>query len=390
MKKDIFVAIASGLILGLIITLGIYTANKALTKRKAQKQSLEQTNPLPSPPLGKVVKKLNITSHESFDLIDQSELTLSGIAWPNAVVALMSEDETQITASDTDGIFSFQFDLIKGFNELTIIATDEMGKTESETLIITYSTTKIELEEDQVSLLTVKQAHAAEATESSITEKLKERLKDSAEVGIENIKDEVIGSSKTPKKKAFIGSIKTINENSLSIEYKSQAFTINLSDNTDLIRSKGSVKLDLEDLEVDNFVLSLGFVKPASDKFTLDTNRVLVIESPESPPSRQLITGKTEEVDGNKIVVDNKRLTITSKTNLDIKSIEDPSSEDIELGDNFYAIVTLDQNGDISLVNNILVIPGKNNPAAMEPTNATESAQVGEATESAETDTTEE
>ena len=383
MKKDIFVAIASGLILGLIITLGIYTANKALTKRKAQKQAQKQSQTLPSPPLAKVVKKLNITTPEPYDLIDQSELTLSGIAWSDAVVALMSENETQITASDNEGIFSFQLDLIKGFNELTIIATDDMGQTESETLIITYSTTTIELEGGQTSSLLVSPVHAAEASDSSITEKLKERLQETAEVGIESIKDEIITQTNTPKKKAFIGSLKAINDHNLSIEYKSQTFNINLSDNTDLVRSKGSLKLDLEDLEVDDFILSLGFVKPNTDKFTLDANRVLVIDTPDTPPSRQFITGKVEEIDGNKVVVDNKRLNITKKTNLDIKAIEDPSSEDIELGDNLYAIVTLDQNGDIDTTNNILVIPGKNNPAALEPTNATESA---EATDSAETE----
>ena len=140
MKKDVLIAIASGLILGLIITLGIYTANKSLTRRKAQKQAETQVALIPSPPLSKTAKKLSITSHEPFDLINQSEITLSGIAWPNAVIALMAESETQITTADNEGIFSFQFDLIKGYNELTIIATDEIGQTETENLVITHST----------------------------------------------------------------------------------------------------------------------------------------------------------------------------------------------------------------------------------------------------------
>ena len=52
-------------------------------------------------------------------------------------------------------------------------------------------------------------------------------------------------------------------------------------------------------------------------------------------------------------------------------------TEDLELEDNLYAIVTLDQNGDIDKIKNVLVIPGKNNPASLEPTNpeATESGE---------------
>lgn len=379
MKKDVIIAIASGLILGLIITLGIYTANKSLTKRKAQKQAETTTSPIPSPPLSKKAKKLSITSHEPFDLIDESEITLSGIAWPNAVVAVMSETTSQITTADQDGIFTFKFDLIKGFNELTVIATDELKQAETQNLILTYSTTKIELTEDDISFnfKLVKPALAveAEATESSITEKLKERLQETAEVGINNIKDEVLNQSKTPKKKAFVGKITNIADTQLTLEYKAESFTINLKEDTNYIRSKGSVKLDFEDLEKDDFILSLGFVKPDTDKSILDAQRVLVIDNPDSPDPRQFITGKVEEVDGNKVVIDNKRLTISAKTNLDIKGIKDPESEDIELGDSFFAIVTLDQNGDINDTDNILVIPGKNNPASKDATNATESAE---------------
>ncbi len=385
MKKEVILAVISGLVLGLIITLGLYTANKSLTKLKTQKRIDKQAENLPSPPLALTDKTLDITSHETHDLINQSDISLSGIAWPEAVVALMTETDNILTQADSEGIFSFQFDLINGFNEMTIIATDETGDTQTQSLILTYSTSKIELPDNSVSFSIVKTAHAqVEATQSSLTEKIKERLQDTAEEGLENIKDELNSKSKTPKKKAFVGFIKSVNNDNITVEYKSQVYTLSLLDQTEIIRSKGKVKLDLEDLVIDDFILSLGFVFPQTSD--LQTHKILKLTKPEAPQARQLITGSIEEIDGNKVVVDNKRITISSKTNLDIKDVEDPEVENLELNDSLYAIVTLDQNSDIDDVKNILVIPGKNNPAAQEPTNLEEATNSAEATDSAKSD----
>jgi len=147
MKKEVVIAIVSGLILGLIVTLGIYTANKSLEQQKAKKAAADQTAPLPSPPLADQ-KTLEITSHENFDLINQSAITLSGIAWPEAVIALMTENKQQLTQADDEGIFSFKFNLVKGFNEITLIATDEANDSQTQNLVLTYSTATIELPEE--------------------------------------------------------------------------------------------------------------------------------------------------------------------------------------------------------------------------------------------------
>ena len=98
------------------------------------------------------------------------------------------------------------------------------------------------------------------------------------------------------------------------------------------------------------------------------------MDPPEAAVNRQLLSGQIQEIDGNKITVNNKSFTLSSKTELIIQGVEKPSIDDLELKDNLYAIVTLDKNGDIDNINNLLVIPGENNPAAMTPTNATESA----------------
>jgi len=91
----------------------------------------------------------------------------------------MTESGNILTQADSEGIFSFQFDLINGFNEISVIATDETGETQTQNIILTYSSTKIELNDEPVSFFIVKPAHAQEeATQSSLTEKVKERLQD--------------------------------------------------------------------------------------------------------------------------------------------------------------------------------------------------------------------
>jgi len=147
MKKEVLIAIASGLILGLVITFGIYTANRSIEKqknaKKAQQTSLSSS---PSPSLNQ--KTLTITSPENYDLINQRQLTLNGIAWPEAVIAIITENDEFFTQADNEGYFLHKLNLVKGYNEITIIATDELNNTQTQDLVVTYSTNKIELDEE--------------------------------------------------------------------------------------------------------------------------------------------------------------------------------------------------------------------------------------------------
>jgi hypothetical protein len=144
MKKEVIIAIVSGLILGLIITFGIYTANRSLSQQKA-KEAQSETPVSPSPTTTQQ-KTLTIVTPEPNDLVNQSELTVSGVAWPEAVIAIISETNESLIQADEEGVFSLKLELVKGFNELKIIATDESGETQSQNLIVTYSTSEIEPE----------------------------------------------------------------------------------------------------------------------------------------------------------------------------------------------------------------------------------------------------
>lgn len=375
MKKEVLIAVIAGLVLGLVITMGIYTANRSLNQQRAKK--VMQNTPAPTAlPANFNNKTLNLTSPESFDLVEKSDLTLSGVAWPEAVVALITEAGSQIIRADEEGIFVFETRLIKGFNEITVIASDETGTTQTQNLVITYSTTKIEPEVSWLKLVKTAYAVEDEATSANetVTGKIKDRLQETVSEGLTAIKEEITGKTTAPRKKAYVGKISSLDETSLTLTYKEQNFTVNLNNQTIFVRG-ANTPIDRESLEVNDFIIAMGWYYPENDGFT--AARISAINQPEPPVNKQLIQGKISEVDGQKVSLNGKILTLSKKTGLNISGVENATTDDLALGDNLFAIVVLDSNGDVDGINTVYVIPGKNNPAGLVPTNidATKSAQ---------------
>jgi len=215
---------------------------------------------------------------------------------------------------------------------------------------------------------------------SDLTDKIKERLQETAEEGIQTAKDEIEEKTNRPKKKAFIGNVDSTSDTTINLVYKEQKYTINYTDSTVFEKSPGKKKLEADDIKSEDFLIAMGFV--TTDDQSLDAKRVLSINQPISPKSRQLLSGKIKEIDGNKVSFNSKTITISSKTDFTIKDVDKPTIDDLQLEDNLFTLVILDKNGDIGQVKKVFVLPGKNNPASQEPTNA----DTDESTESAETE----
>jgi len=364
MKKEVLIAIVSGLILGLVITIGIFTANRSINQQRAKKQI--RSAPTPSLIPSTANKSINLTSHENFDLVEDSTINLSGVAWPGAVVVLISEADNQIIAADEEGIFIFKTKLIKGFNEITLVAADETGSLQTQNLVITYSTSRIEAEISQFNLVTPAYAEEASPAAETVTEKIKERLQDTASEGLVTIKEQLTNKTTAPRKKAFIGKIASLDEAGLTLIYKEQNYNVNLKPETLYVKGANTA-MDFEDLKVNDFVIAMGWFHNNSQEFT--AARLSRISQPEAPANRRLVSGRISEIDGQKISLNGKSLTLTKKTDLTVNGVDEANSEDLALGDNLFAIVTLDSNGDIDTVNSVYVLPGKNNPAGLTPTN---------------------
>jgi len=143
MKKEVLIAIVIGFALGLLITFGIWTANKAiLTKSEAppeEKEVQETVEPTPTP----VGFSLNILSPQDESLIDTNKVEIKGSSVPAAIIVIVAENGEKIIEADENGSFATEVSLVRGINEITITAFNQEGEKTSKTLSVVYSTAEI-------------------------------------------------------------------------------------------------------------------------------------------------------------------------------------------------------------------------------------------------------
>ena len=147
MKKEVFLAVAVGFVLGLIITFGIWTANKTLKNHPASNIS---GNIIPSPtgtvtpvPAANAIKLSFTSPEEDETLVTSDSLTVSGKTVPGAAVTITYEGGQNIIMADENGNFSQDLKLEGGFNRITANAFDKDGNTAQTHILVTYTTSKI-------------------------------------------------------------------------------------------------------------------------------------------------------------------------------------------------------------------------------------------------------
>jgi hypothetical protein len=146
MKKEILVAIIIGFILGLVITFGIWTANKSLQQNnKTQKTETDETQPIvtevSTAEEGKI--SLIISSPEDNSLVNQEEIEISGQTVSQATIAILYEEGEEILQANEQGEFSQKITLVGGANEIKITAFDKEGNEASKNLNLVYSSAEI-------------------------------------------------------------------------------------------------------------------------------------------------------------------------------------------------------------------------------------------------------
>jgi Glucodextranase, domain B len=146
MKKEVFLAVLVGFVLGLLITFGVWTANRSLKPNVRPNIASSLPTPLPSPvsqESSPSVVNLSITSPADETLTGTDTITLSGKTSPGAAVAVTYEGGEEILTADTTGAFSTDIKLEGGYNRITATAFDQNGNQNSQEILVTYSTTKI-------------------------------------------------------------------------------------------------------------------------------------------------------------------------------------------------------------------------------------------------------
>lgn len=147
MKKEVFLAITIGFALGLIITFGIWTANRSLknAKMKVTPEPTPSEEITASPtPTSQPTSKLTITSPLDESLVSTGSVVLTGTTDPKSIVAITYEnDKQQIVVADDTGNFTATIDLVAGYNTINVTSVDKDGKQTTKSIIVTFSTAKI-------------------------------------------------------------------------------------------------------------------------------------------------------------------------------------------------------------------------------------------------------
>ncbi|HKY73840.1 MAG TPA: Ig-like domain-containing protein [Patescibacteria group bacterium] len=142
MKKEVGIAIVLGILAGLIITFGIYTANTAMNRRI--QQSTTTPTPAPQPQEQSEPKTLILFNPEDNSLTDKDHLQISGTSAHNAVVVIFVNETETIANADEKGNFSAEVELTGGSNVITVVATDGLGNQEQEQRTVVFSTANLE------------------------------------------------------------------------------------------------------------------------------------------------------------------------------------------------------------------------------------------------------
>lgn len=138
MKKEVFIAIIIGFIIGLLITFGIVTAQQSLKKSSLNQNPSQSTQVSPSPQNNPNPQNIIISSPENGQLVDQDVVIITGTTTPQSLIAIMGTKDYTTTPSDEQGNFSAEIRLQEGANQITIKAYDQSGIESQEEITIIY------------------------------------------------------------------------------------------------------------------------------------------------------------------------------------------------------------------------------------------------------------
>jgi len=144
MKKEVLIAVVLGIIVGLVITFGMYTANTAL-QRKAQQTKEAQPSPTPIANQQEQAKSSIIMyGPEDNMLTDKDRVQLSGATDANATVVIFVNDKETITSADAKGNFSAELSLSGGSNVITTVVTNMQGNQDQDQRTVVLSTANLD------------------------------------------------------------------------------------------------------------------------------------------------------------------------------------------------------------------------------------------------------
>ena len=140
MRKEVLLAIILGVGLGLVLTFGIWKANRAL------KENQTTAGIFPTPAVsGESVEAsgltLSILQPEEGDLAGKDKIAVTGSTSPGANLIILSDTGEQAGVADSRGSFETTVELIGGANDIKVIAFNpNTGERVEKQVTVVFST----------------------------------------------------------------------------------------------------------------------------------------------------------------------------------------------------------------------------------------------------------
>ncbi len=146
MRKEVFFAIFIGLIVGLLITLGIYNARKAFVE--PNNTITTSPTPLPSPT---PFSSLKVIKPEHGTILSQKNTIIEGKTEPSHIVVVFVNEKEYITQANETGIFQIETELEAGGNAIRVVSLAEDGSKQETKIDLIVSTVSLDNQETQES-----------------------------------------------------------------------------------------------------------------------------------------------------------------------------------------------------------------------------------------------
>lgn len=142
MRKELFVAIALGFGIGIVVVFGIITARSALRKHNLVTNNGATSSTLsPTPsPAAAATTVLTITDPQDGEVVTTDRVGLRGKTSPGANIVISTEKAEVLVAADDSGSFSSDVSLLSGANDIQIVSFGASGDRSEMTMTIVYST----------------------------------------------------------------------------------------------------------------------------------------------------------------------------------------------------------------------------------------------------------
>lgn len=332
MRKEILIAIAFGIFIGIIVAFGVWRANSALkTKNEIVTQNPSQS--MPSPQSEEF--KITLAEPEEMDVKTSSPILVSGITKVNSFVVLSSDNEDFIIQNPT-GSFEQEIKPLGGINQILVVAFDTEGKRSEVLRTIAFS------------------AEFAEETEKG-AENEKKQVTEAADSVREAVRKKLEGTRKNPK--AYIGTITDKGKDTLQIKNASgEIQLISVATDASFAKTnKTSTAISFDDIAIGDFILVMGFL--TDENGVLDAIRILTTQ-PLKPPERKVIFGRVSEIVKRQITIlasSGETLTFTFPSRWKGPEIDEINEDDSVI------LVSIEEEGK-NLVRTILMVSSSQAP----------------------------